>query len=105
MTTLNVTQTREKLQSFDLRGLFVNALGWNRSPRGLAATTWDEQGISVTRTPIAELSGVVVFEVTTASGEIPDEALRRTIYEAIVPYHHEHLLVFLNATRSSSLWY
>lgn len=105
MTTLNVTQTREKLQSFDLRGLFVEALGWNRPPRGLAATTWDEQGLGVTRTPIAELAGVVVFEITTASGEIPDEALRRAIHAAIVQYQHEHLLVFLAAGRRSSLWY
>jgi hypothetical protein len=48
---------------------------------------------------------VVVFEVTTASGEIPDETLRRTIHAAIVQYHHEHPLVFLDAARSSSLWY
>ncbi|HEU4329022.1 MAG TPA: hypothetical protein VFS21_38140 [Roseiflexaceae bacterium] len=102
---INVTQTRTKLQSFDLSGLFIEELGWNRPPRGLAATTWVQGGLAVTRTPIAELAGVVIFEVTTADGSIPEEDLRRSIHSEIARYHFEHLLVFLNAQRSSSLWY
>ena len=75
MTTLDVARTREKLQSFDLRGLFVEELGWNRPPRGLAPTTWEVQGVSVTRTPIAELAGVVVFEVAVAGEPQPKDHL------------------------------
>ncbi|HMQ34156.1 MAG TPA: SAM-dependent methyltransferase, partial [Chloroflexaceae bacterium] len=105
MTTLDVARTREKLQSFDLRGLFVEELGWNRPPRGLTSTTWEVQGVSVTRTPIAELAGVVVFEVAVAGGNIPDEELRRAIQAEVAQYHLEHLLIFLDADRTSSLWY
>jgi hypothetical protein len=103
--TIDVPRTREKLQAFDLRGLFVEQLGWNQPPRGLAPTTWDQREQRVTRTPIAELAGVIVFEVTTANGSIPDELIRRSIQAEIDQYHHEHLLIFLNAERSSSLWY
>lgn len=105
MTTLDVARTRDKLQSFDLRGLFVDELGWNRPPRGLAPTTWEVQGVGVTRTPIAELAGVVVFEVAVAGGAIPDEELRRAIQAEVAQSHLEHLLIFLDADRASSLWY
>lgn len=104
-STLNVTGTREKLHAFDLRGLFVEELGWNRPPRGLVPTTWEVEGVKVTRTPIAELAGVVVFEVLTANGTIPDEPLRQAIQAEVAQYHLEHLLVFLDAGRTSSLWY
>jgi hypothetical protein len=105
MTTLDVARTRAKLQTFDLRGLFVEELGWNRPPRGLAPTTWEVQGVAVTRTPIAELAGVVVFEVAVAGGAIPDEELRRAIQAEVAQSHLEHLLIFLDAERASSLWY
>ncbi|NTU82905.1 MAG: ATP-binding protein, partial [Chloroflexales bacterium] len=105
MTTLDVTRTRAKLQAFDLQGLFVEELGWNRPPRGLAAATWDVAGVTVTRRPIAELAGVVVFEVATADGTIPEESLRRAIQAEVAQYHLEHLLIFLDAERASSLWY
>src|SRR5262245_16958431 len=85
--TIQVTRTREKLQIFDLRGLFVEELGWNHPPRRLAPVTWDHKGLHVTRTPIAELAGVVVFEVTTADGSIPDEPVRRAIHTDITQYH------------------
>jgi hypothetical protein len=102
---LNIAQTREKLQAFDLRGLFVEQLGWNQPPRGLVPTTWNQREQRVTRTPIAELAGVIVFEITTADGSIPDEPIRHAIQTEIAQYHHENLLIFLNAERSSSLWY
>ena len=105
MTTLDILGTREKLQAFDLRGLFVEELGWNHPPRGLAPITWGVQGLAVTRSPIAELAGVVVFEVTTADGTIPDEPLRRAIQAEVAQYHLEHLLIFLDKDRTSSLWY
>lgn len=103
--TIQVTRAREKLQAFDLRSLFVEELGWNLPPRGLAPVTWDHKGLLVTRTPIAELAGVVVFEVTTADGNIPDEPVRRSIHTDIAQYHLENLLIFLNTERTSSLWY
>ncbi|NJM05276.1 ATP-binding protein [Candidatus Gracilibacteria bacterium] len=109
---LNIATIRARLQSFDLRGLFVEELGWNRPPRGVLAgqrtlppATLAAQVPSFTLTPIAELAGVVVFEVTVAGGAIPDEELRRAIQAEVAQYHLEHLLIFLDAERSSSLWY
>ncbi len=103
--TLNIVQARDLLHAFSFQNLFVEVLGWNQPPRGLAPTTWTQQSFSVTRTPIAELAGVVVFEVTTSDGGIPDEPMRRSIDAEIAKYHHEHLLIFLTAERTSSLWY
>src|SRR5690242_5543845 len=101
---INVTQGRELLQAFDFQKLFVEILGWNR-PRGLAAMSWDHGGLAVTRTPIAELAGVLVFEITAADGMIPDEAMRRAIDTDVAHHYHEHLLIFVDAERTSSLWY
>jgi hypothetical protein len=101
--TIAVARTREKLHAFDLRGLFVEELGWNQPPHGRVATTWEHNGLAVTRTPIAELAGVVVFEITTADGNIPEEAVRRAIYGDIAQHQLENLLIFLNAERTSSL--
>lgn len=103
--TINVKEARRLLQDFDFQNLFVEVLGWNRPPRGLGPATWSEKGIEVTRKPIAELGGVLVFEVTTADGTIPDEAVRRAIDATITQSHYEHLLIFVNADRTSSLWY
>ncbi|HEX6798966.1 MAG TPA: hypothetical protein VF116_14745, partial [Ktedonobacterales bacterium] len=103
--TINVKEARRLLQDFDFQNLFVEVLGWNRPPRGLGSATWSEKGIEVTRKPIAELGGVLVFEVTTADGTIPDEAVRRAIDATIAQSHFEHLLIFVNADRTSSLWH
>jgi hypothetical protein len=103
--TLTITQTRTKLQAFEMQSLFVDELGWNRPPRGMSTITWHVQGVTVTRTPIAELAGVIVFEITTITGDIPEEGLRRAIHRDIAQLHLENLLIFLNAERTTSLWY
>jgi hypothetical protein len=102
--TINITSARSRLQAFEFQDLFVEDLGWFR-PANPRPITWTCQGIAVTRREIATLSGVVVFEVTTADGAIPDEQTRRAIHGDIAQLHFENLLIFLNAERTSSLWY
>ncbi|RRR67848.1 MAG: ATP-binding protein [Candidatus Viridilinea halotolerans] len=101
---IDVNEARSRLQAFAFADLFIEDLGWFRpvNPRPI---TWDCQDAAVTRREIANLAGVVVFEVTTADGAIPDEPVRRAIHRDIAQLHDENLLIFLNAERRSSLWY
>jgi hypothetical protein len=102
--SINIKSTGKRLEAFEFQQLFVEELGWSR-PSGLRPETWSCKGLSVTRTPIATLAGVVVFEVTTADGLIPDEQGRAAIYADIARYHLENLLIFGDGQRTSSLWY
>jgi hypothetical protein len=101
---LNITKTRDLLQRFDFKTLFIEELGWSLPP-AKTATTLTVEGASQELRQIAQLSGVVVFEVTAADGRIPDTKTRAAIHKQVAQHHHENLLIFLDRERTSSLWY
>ena len=105
---LNISNTRDRLQKFEFARLFVEELGWSnpksRNPVRSQLSTKNSQSFPYTRTPIAQLSGVVAFEVTTGNG-IPDAKIRAAIHKQVAEEHVENLLIFLDAARSQSLWY
>ncbi|MCK6483657.1 MAG: hypothetical protein L6R00_05935 [Phycisphaerae bacterium] len=101
---VNFEAIRKRLAAFDFQKLFIEELGWSNPP-GLAPTTMTVDGSSIVRRQIAHLAGVVVFELTAGDGRIPDAKTRLTLHREIAKLHHEHLLIFVNADRSQSLWY
>src|SRR5215213_11251388 len=101
---IDMTRVRQALQAFDLHTLFIQELGWNK-PRNAQPIQWKSKDVPVRRREIANLSGVVVFEVTIDNGAIPDEALRWAIANDVAQLHLENLLIFVNQERTSSLWY
>jgi|GEM_PF-171079 len=101
--SLNLSRTRELLQSFDFGKLFVEELGWS-NPTSSKAVNEEIKGSSFQRKQIAQLAGVAVFEVST-EGPIPDGKTRAAISKEISKLHHENLLIFLDAGRTQSLWY
>jgi Eco57I restriction-modification methylase/Schlafen, AlbA_2 len=101
---IDMMRVRQALQSFDLHTLFVQELGWN-NPKNPRSIQWSCKDVPVRRREIANLAGVVVFEVTTDDGTIPDETLRRAIAHDVAQLHLENLLIFLNRERTGSLWY
>jgi hypothetical protein len=104
MAKLNIPRTRDLLQRFEFKSVFIDELGWgqptSRRPVGVEAA--DE---SFLRVQIAELSGVVVFEVTASDGRIPDAKTRAAIHKETAKLHHENLLIFVDEKRTQSLWY
>jgi hypothetical protein len=62
-------------------------------------------GENYTRRKIAELLGVVVFEITAKSGQIPNAKNREDIYREIAQFHLENLLIFIDDNRTQSVWY
>jgi hypothetical protein len=95
---------KDCLSKFDFQILFVEQLGWSQpgQTKPTAFTLGEEE---FSRRQIAQLGGVYVFEVTTASGQIPPAKSRAAIHKDIAARHHENLLIFINHERTQSLWY
>ena len=104
MGKLNVVRTRDLLQGFDFKTLFSDELGWSRptlrKPVAFQAADQDFQ-----RVQVAELSGVVVFEVISPEVRIPDAKARAAVHKEVAKHHYENLLIFIDAQRTQSLWY
>lgn len=101
---LNIHRARQLLEKFDFTTLFTEEMGWspppNRTPiHGKAGE------LEYSRTPVAELSGVVVFTVTTPEGAIPGAKARAAIHKQVAEQSYENLLVFTDAALTQSLWY
>jgi hypothetical protein len=99
---LNLSRTRELLQDFDFSRLFIEELGWSRPSSSKLVQT--DNGVTFERRQIAQLAGVVVFEVWTGES-IPDAKARVAISKEISKLHHENLLIFVDEKRTQSLWY
>ena len=104
MTKLNISRTRDLLQQFDFKTLFIEELGWSQ-PTNRQPVAWDFDGTRLERRQIAQLSGVVVFEVSSSDDHIPNAKTRAAIHQDISRLHHENLLIFLGQKRTQSLWY
>lgn len=102
--TIDFHQTRELLQEFQFNDLFVQQMGWSFPPTEKAVLMEIDSQI-YHRQMIAELSGVVVFEITAADGQIPNATTREAIYKEIAELVRENLLIFLDGNRTQSLWY
>lgn len=97
-------RVKDLLQVFDFKKVFVEELGWSNPSKGLRQTTFAAKPIELTRKPIAELAGFVVFEVEAADGSIPDAKGRAAAHKVIGGLHHEHVLVFVDKPRKKSVW-
>lgn len=104
MAKLNIDKTRKALQVFDFKTLFIEELGWS-NPVSTKAVNETIKENSITRRPIAELAGAVVFEITTADGNIPEAKQRAVIAKEIQKLHYENVLIFLDKDRTQSIWH
>lgn len=104
MPSLDIPRTRELLQRFEFNTLFVEELGWSQ-PANRQPSSLETDGLRFECSQIAQLSGVVVFEVRSSDGRIPEAKARAAIHKEIVRLHHENLLIFLDRERTQSLWY
>ncbi len=102
--SLNFHKTRDLLYEFQFEDLFIQQLGWDRAtqkPFSLEIENVETFNIN----SIAECSGVAVFEVKAANGEIPSGKVRAAIHKEISGLVAENLLIFVDQKRTRSLWY
>ncbi len=98
---------REHLQNFEFKKLFGES-NWgilNTRPQPIPSTTWMQA-------PIAEMSGVRIYEVTPQAGQVPlpDAKTRAALQSHIETMQaRENLVIFTDAAqpdkRTQSLWY
>lgn len=101
---LNFQRTRDLLSNFQFSNLFIEELGWSKPSRQKAVTLkFDNKTYQYQK--IAELSGVAIFEVTAADGNIPEAKVRVAIHQEITKLIAENLLIFVTQERTRSLWY
>lgn len=104
MAKLNIPRTRDLLQGFDFKTVFIEELGWSQ-PASRRPVTFDAAEERFLRAQIAELSGVVVFEIKASDGRIPYAKTRSAIHRETAKLHYENLLIFVDEKRTQSLWY
>lgn len=104
MVKLNIARARDLLQNFDFKTLFVEELGWSQ-PTNLRCEGWQFNDIQFERRQIAQLAGVVIFEITSSNDSIPDAKTRAACHKEISRLYHENVLVFIGQQRYQSLWY
>lgn len=101
---LDITRVRNLLQEFNFKSIFIDELGWSQpSQIKPSPFTFDSTEYEVRQ--IAQLSGVVIFEIRQKDGKIPDAKKRAAVYRDIAKHHHENLLIFIDGNRSQSIWY
>ena len=101
---IDITAVRQYLSDFEFTKLFIEELGWSR-PTSQQSFAMGHNEVGFTRRQVAQLSGVVVFEVAANNGQIPDAKTRAIIHREISSLHHENLLIFVDKHRTQSLWY
>ncbi|MCL4265314.1 MAG: ATP-binding protein [Anaerolineae bacterium] len=104
MDQFDIARSRELLPQFEFNDLFVDGLGWNNAPFHQPLTLTVNE-MAYTCQPIAELSGMLVFEVLAEDGQIPDSQTRMAVYREISQSYHENLLIFVDEVRTHSVWY
>ncbi len=101
---LDFQRTRDLLNDFNFRDLFIEVLGWLQ-PLTKKAIPLEIADQNYHYKRIAEASGVVVFELTGEDGNIPEAKQRAAIHKEITEKIAENLLIFVDKERTRSLWY
>ncbi|MCX6880546.1 MAG: hypothetical protein NTW21_43085 [Verrucomicrobia bacterium] len=102
---LDPRSARQPLQAFRFADLFIEDLGWNHPERAKPMVI-EHGGFTYHAHEISQLSGFRVFEVVTANPEVsfPDAKTQQNVWKRIAPHAVENLLIFLDATRTRSVW-
>jgi len=93
---------RERLQKFDLTGVFTQELGWDFPA---ANVTVSVAGQVCPLLSVAEKRGVQVLQCQPgADGRVPDYATRRKIEKQVTKSAYEHLIIFVDEAKSTQIW-
>jgi hypothetical protein len=99
---LNTVRVRQLLKDFDFHQLFIEELGWDHHGARLDILL---DGRTIRLQALAQKRGMVAYLYSTPSGEqLPDHGARRKIEYQAAKTAHEHLIVFIDADRTTQVW-
>lgn len=95
------TEIRARLAAFDLPGLFIEALGWDR----VVGRTVEVPvgGATYPVRPIAHKRGMTAY-VCQSSGAVPTTEARREVEKQVAKLSREHIVVFVDAGSTVQVW-
>ena len=100
---VDINTLRPYLQSFDLKDLMVEGLGWNHYQGDSVVVAVDDE--TFTLEPVAEKAGFAVFQCSPNSkGAIPPQNIRRRIERQVAETNFEHLIVFVDEAKVNQKW-
>ena len=101
-TRLDRQTVRSRLESFDLRGLFIDELGWDHGGADVEATV---AGRAFVLEAVAHKRGMVVYQYAADSEEaFPDHPTRQKIEKAVARTVREHVVVYAAPGRGAQYW-
>ena len=101
-TTLDRASVRQHLDSFDLRALFINELGWDHGGEDIPVTVGEQ---TFALEAVAHKRGMVAYQYLARSGgDFPDRPTRQKIERAVAKQVREHIIIFCPRDRSAQYW-
>ncbi|CAN5616952.1 hypothetical protein BH23CHL2_BH23CHL2_12460 [soil metagenome] len=101
--TVNPERIRQRLQDFDLPGLFIEELGWDYHRETLRNIALDGHEFDIQA--IAEKRGYVAFRCGPwPDGQIPNDQDRKKIERQVRKQKHEHAIIFTDAGETELVW-
>jgi methylase of polypeptide subunit release factors len=101
-THLDRTKIRASLEQFDLRSLFIEALGWDHGGEDTEVTVTDA---TYALQAVAHKRGLVAYQyVADADAAFPDHPTRQKIEKAVAKKVREHIIVYASSDRSTHHW-
>ena len=99
----SIESLRPLLLDFDFRRLFVEGLGWDHYPAEPVSVLVND--CEYTLEPVAEKAGFAVYICgPEQDGAIPPYPVRRKVENRISKLAYEHLIVFVDADRTTQIW-
>ena len=99
---MNHEKAEKLIEDFEFDTLFAEQLFWNRLP---TTVTLEADGQTFVLVGIAEKSGVQIFLCPPMEdGLLPPYALRQKIERELTRQAREHLIIFVDAKKSTQIW-
>lgn len=99
---IDPARARQRLKEFNLKALFVEELGWEHHAASHQVTV---DGRSYQLNAVAHKRGFAAFICEPGhDGRIPDYATRRKIDRQVTKLAHEHLVIFVDAEKTTQIW-
>lgn len=100
--TINKTRARQFLTGGDLRGLFIEELGWDRYQAALEIIVDSKL---VLLSALAHKRGLVAYQCPVPAGQhLFDYPMRRKIERQVSKSVHEHLIIFTDTNNGIQIW-
>src|SRR3990167_2950851 len=98
----DTNRIRQCIRDFDFKRLFIEELGWDSHSITLDVPL-DKYNFELTA--VTQKRGMVVFTcIPSTDGHRPDYQTRRKIERQVAKSHHEHLIIYIDANKTTQIW-